>query len=482
MIRLCTDRSRYKTVASWLVLLSTILSVASFAVIPTAAQRKLVGFLHESAAKSFESTSSDNEVEDSSSNEATIRSITFRNISKSQNPDLFCDLLMELGACSTAISDANANTPDETPLYGEPSLDFDPWRQTNTDPSSTWAPVPLWTQCTVTAHFTAGVDLEHVLQIVKDTNLFSGVSHDEYDTPQESPSDRRDELSSSRKFAPWLEDPEVTVLPNQDWVIKVQENWKPIVVANRIVLKFPWHTQKDVLEQLQLGDEANDQLVELELQGGVAFGTGEHATTQLCLEWLDEAVTQLIATLPNEEGIDVLDYGAGSGVLGMAACAMAKDRVRAIGIEIDYDSCMIANANARNNQVNMRNYLPPLTVTNDSDSLALLLKAHAHARRRMQERSNDLNPEDDDAYNVFLPESLMEQKYDITVANILAGPLVTLAPTLANLTKPGGRFGLSGVLPNQGEMIVEAYRQAGFENVKVAKHFNGWLLVTGNKA
>ncbi|GKY90347.1 hypothetical protein MPSEU_000008700 [Mayamaea pseudoterrestris] len=408
-------------------------------------------------------------------NEATLRNVIFHNISKSQNPDLFCDLLMELGACSTSITDANVGTPDEVPLIGEPSDTFNPWRRSD----EAWTPVPLWEQCTVTAQFASGISLEQVLKQVKETTLFMEAS----DEPQQL-----NKQSTQSSAANWLESPVVSVLPNQDWVVTVQQSWKPIIVANRIVLRFPWHTRDDVSKQLlQSGataastDSANS-LIELELQGGIAFGTGEHATTQLCLEWLDGAVSDILQKQPATEPLTVMDYGAGSGALGMAACAMAPRRVHAVGIEIDYDSCRIANANAAINKVDMQTYLPPLTETTDGESKSLLLKAHAHARRRLEEQQQQHDNDDASGASVFLPDTMQSQQYDITVANILAGPLMALAPTLAGLTKPGGRLGLSGILPHQGKDVAKAYRAAGFIDMSVKKEMNGWVLVTGVRA
>jgi ribosomal protein L11 methyltransferase len=376
----------------------------------------------------------------STTNEATLRSVIFSNILKDQNPDLLCDLLMEIGACSTSITDADVNTDQEEPLYGEPSSTYDPWRET-----LQWA-APVWNRCNVTAHFPDGVDLKRVLRIVEDTFV-------------------------DNEFG--VLDPDVSILPNQDWVVKVQQSWKPIIIANRIVLRFPWHTSKDIAELVGPDSPVSD-MVELELQGGVAFGTGEHATTQLCLEWIDQTIQSRLKSNTKDK-LTVLDYGAGSGVLGMAACAMARDRVTAVGIDIDFDSCRIANANALQNKVNMQNYLPPLSESADKESMSLLLKAHAHAKGRLQERNES-------GSDIFLPISLEGKQYDVTVANILAGPLITLAPTLAGMTRAGGKLGLSGILPHQGEDVAEAYRRAGFEEVCVQKELNGWVLVTGTKS
>ena len=147
-----------------------------------------------------------------------------------------------------------------------------------------------------------------------------------------------------------------------------------MVGPDKYVLRFPWHSDEDVADVVRQkrddsssmsNENCNNKLVQLQLQGGIAFGTGEHPTTQLCLEWLHDVVSQrLLALLPQENNTDnndtissskpssppsltVLDYGSGSGVLGLAACALSPETVTAVGIDIDVDACRIANATRR---------------------------------------------------------------------------------------------------------------------------------------
>lgn len=370
---------------------------------------------------------------------STLRSLTFSNIPKDQEPDILCDFLLELGACSTAIIDADRGTDKEQPLFGEPGADA--WQD-----SLQWA-APVWNRCNVSAHFPASVDIPFVLDMVAETfDEFSGL-RDEHVVEQ---------------------------VPDMDWVVHVQQSWKPILVANKFVLRFPWHTDKDVTQVVSNGFIASEsELVQLELQGGIAFGTGEHPTTQLCLEWIDTIVSQH-AHDNKDEPFTILDYGTGSGILGMAACKLSPERVQAVGIDIDIDAIRIANANAVDNNVSMRSYLPPLAETADDESKSLLLKAHAHATAQLGERGETGD-------DLLLPVSLENVSYDVIVANILAAPLVALASTLASLVRPGGFLGMSGILVQQDEMILEAYTAAGFENVQVEKTLGGWILVTGTK-
>lgn len=139
------------------------------------------------------------------------------------------------------------------------------------------------------------------------------------------------------------------------------------------------------------------------------------------------------------------------------------------------DACRIANANAAENKVAMRNYLPPVVETADDASKSLLLKAHAHARHTLSARGED-------EHDLLLPNDELIKGYDACVANILAGPLCTLAPTIGNMLQAGGFVGMSGILTPQGQDVVDAYTRAGFVDMKVEQELDGWVLVTGRKA
>ena len=339
--------------------------------------------------------------------------MTFCNLDRSQEPQLLCDFLMEIGACSTSICDADRDTEQEEPIFSEPGAT--PW-DTATLVGDQGR--DMWTKCDVEAHFAASADLALVAELVQET------------------------LDIKLMY-------EVNAVPDRDWVIHVQQSWNPILVEG-IVLRFPWHTDEDVAKIA--GDEQN--LAELQLEGGVAFGTGEHPTTQLCLSWVQNV-------LRNNKVTSLMDYGAGSGVLGLAACAFNKS-VKSIGVDIDVDAVRVANANAVVNGLNMQNYLPPLEESMDSESKSVLMKAYQKEHEQI------------------LPSSLNAPVHDACVANILAGPLVTLAKTLAGLVKPGGALGLSGILTPQANMVVEAYVEY-FDDVKVEKESGGWVLITGTR-
>jgi ribosomal protein L11 methyltransferase len=348
-------------------------------------------------------------------NVASLRSITFSNLPQDQEPQLLGNFLMELGACSSSITDADLGTEKESPLFDE----FDVGSMTRTAVTT-----HVWGRCHVSAHFPASTDLQWIMEIVRESFP---------DLPQYS-----------------LEQVE-----NKDWVLHVQKSWKPIVLPP-FVLRFPWHTNELVQEALQASTAKMEKdPVELELQGGIAFGTGEHPTTQLCLNWIAKICQ------PN---MLLMDYGAGSGVLGMAACKL-DSTVTSIGVDIDVDAVHIANFNADVNEVNMANYLSNLVHIQDDESRSVLLKAYSSKQGDVAE---------------VLPDEKNGPIYDACVANILAGPLVTLAPTLAGLVKPGAHIGLSGIMTSQSDMILEAYATF-FDDVRVEQELAGWVLITGKR-
>eukprot|EP00977_Amphora_coffeiformis_P020728 scaffold8450_cov215-Amphora_coffeaeformis.AAC.10 len=377
----------------------------------------------------------------SATSPATLRSITFCNIPKDQEPDVLADFLLELGACSAAVTDADAGTALEQPLFSEPGAT--PWQD-----SLHWA-APVWNRCNVTAHFGASTDLAWMMEMV-----------------QESFPDHQFPIPDG-----------VTNIPDRDWVVHVQSSWKPIVVGGKFVLRFPWHTEKDVAQALKQVAVTDDTTVQLFLQGGIAFGTGEHPTTQLCLQWLDRTLQQHSST--SSSSLRILDYGAGSGVLGLAACKLCPSAT-ATGVDIDVDACRIANQNALDNNVPMRNYLPPLWLESaDEGSKALWLQAHAQVHSTRHQRGDGA---DEDALSILWPEEEPSDGFDVCVANILAGPLITLAPTLQSMMRAGAPIGMSGILAHQGTQVVEAFTEAGFLDMQVTDELDGWVLVTGRKA
>jgi len=354
---------------------------------------------------------------------------------------------MELGACSTSIVDADKGTNNEEAIFHE----FD--RLDETSMTRTAVTTHVWNTCHVSAQFAASTSLEWIMEIIQDTfpdlNLPSTYSRIE------------------------------NVDDNKDWVLHVQQSWKPIVLPP-FILRFPWHSDETVEEAIQQQQQQHadtdtetetessyeknsvlEDFVQLELQGGIAFGTGEHPTTKLCLDFVSKNV---------KSDMMIMDYGSGSGVLGMAACKL-DSTVTAVGVDIDVDAVQIANQNSETNDVNMKNYLSNLVQTQgDDESTSLLLKAYSSNSKLQQHE-----------YGVeILPDELAGPVFDACVANILAGPLVMLGPTIVGLIKQGSSLGLSGIMSSQSDMILnDPVYQNCFDQLKVEKELDGWVLITG---
>ncbi len=163
--------------------------------------------------------------------------------------------------------------------------------------------------------------------------------------------------------------------------------------------------------------------IQVELDPGLAFGTGTHATTALCLEWLDRR---------DLSGLTVVDYGCGSGILAIAALKLGADQ--AIAIDIDPQALIATRENAERNRVS--------------------------ARLRIGDES-----------------LLGDCRADVLIANILAAPLIELAPRLAEAVRPGGQIALSGLLLEQAGPVTAAYR-AWFD-IGTAEVRDGWALLGG---
>ncbi|MBK1618690.1 50S ribosomal protein L11 methyltransferase [Lamprobacter modestohalophilus] len=170
--------------------------------------------------------------------------------------------------------------------------------------------------------------------------------------------------------------------------------------------------------------EAADAVV-IDLDPGLAFGTGHHATTALCLEWLDR--TPLA-------GSTLIDFGCGSGILAIAALKLGA--VRALAVDHDPQALEATLENARANGV-------------------------------------------DERLSVCEPGRMPRETADLLVANILAGPLVELAPTLSQLTRPGGQLALSGILLHQADNVSSAYRATFALEPPLERE--DWVLISGQR-
>lgn len=276
------------------------------------------------------------------------------------------EALMEAGALSVSIEDADAGTEAETPQFGEPGL----------------APAGLWEHSRVIALFDANAALEHALAEAAAAAGFAAVP-------------------------PFTCEP----VAEQNWVQLTQRQFEPIRIDARLWIVPSWHDAPDA------------NAINIELDPGMAFGTGSHPTTRLCLQWLCDTVTP---------GARVLDYGCGSGILGIAAMMLGAHDV--LGVDIDEKALEAAQDNAARNGVTMR-------VQHSGETL--------------------------------------EEHFDVVVANILTNPLRVLAPLLAARVAPGGRIALSGVLSEQADAVIAAY--APWIALEVGATHEGWARLEGRR-
>lgn len=279
--------------------------------------------------------------------------------------DLISDTLMELGALSAIIEDANAETIDEQPIFGEPG-----------DP-----PPGIWQQNLVSALFDDGVDIDAVMT---DLQLQTKLSNLNYTTE---------------------------IIQEQDWVRATQSQFDPIKITDTLWIVPTWH------------DSPNPHAINIILDPGLAFGTGSHPTTHLCLAWLTQTVK------PEQS---VLDYGCGSGILAIAAKKLGAGKV--VGVDIDPQAIQSSLYNAEQN-----------TITAD-----------------------------------FYPASQYQAaEYDIVVANILSSALSVLAPALASSCKAGGKIALSGILREQESAVSAIY--AEWFDMEAPQYMDSWVLLTGTR-
>ena len=207
---------------------------------------------------------------------------------------------------------------------------------------------------------------------------------------------------------------EIEHIADQDWERSWMDNFQPMRFGRRLWIVPSWHAAPE------------PEAVNLLLDPGLAFGTGTHPTTALCLEWLDG---QDLA------GCNVIDFGCGSGILAIAALLLGAPQ--AIGTDIDPQALEASRDNAGRNGI------------------------------------------DPARFPVYLPADMPQQPAEVVVANILAGPLVSLAPQITSLVQAGGRLALSGILAEQAEEVRAAYEGA-FELDPTAIK-DGWVRISGVK-
>ena len=291
--------------------------------------------------------------------------------------DAWGDALLEAGAVAVSIEDADSDTPDEVAVYGEPGL----------------APqAPGWRN-----------------------NRISVLLGDE-GAPQLLA--RAAQLLGAAVPAVLLQ----RRVEDCDWVRQTQEQFAPTAVG-RLWIVPSWHEPPD------------PQALNIRIDPGVAFGTGTHPTTRLCLAWIDRHLVP---------GWRVLDYGCGSGILSIAAARLGAGAV--VGVDIDAQAVVAARDNAARNGV------------------------HAHYTSA-EALATDAQP-----------------PFDLVVANILANPIMLLAPTLLRHLAPGGALLLSGILERQADAVLAAFTAAAAGGavasrlpLAVAGTEDGWVAIAGRR-
>ena len=278
------------------------------------------------------------------------------------------EALDDLGALSITLQDANAETPDEQAIF-EPGV----------------GELPLWPTITLNALFD-----EHT--------------------------DRRGLSAALGELLPWLEPDQLTFrdVADQDWERAWMDQFKPMPFGRRLWI-YPWNIEPP----------ADDSLVVVRLDPGLAFGSGTHPTTALCLEWLDGL---------DLAGKTVTDFGCGSGILAIAALKLGA--TSAVGVDNDPQALTASIDNAERNGV--------------ADRLAL-----------------------------FLPDDVDAEPADVFIANILAGPLGELAPTFAAAAKPGAPFAISGILIGQQDELLQRYAE-WFDDLRVDTR-EDWVRISGRR-
>lgn len=283
-----------------------------------------------------------------------------------QQAEALSDALMELGALSVDVHDADADTPQEQAIFGEPG-----------------EPAPhLWSHNCVTALFAEDAPIDHIMQ--EAARAIGLAQPPAYRTAS---------------------------LQDDDWVRLTQAQFNPIPISPRLWIVPTWHTPSD------------PAAINIVLDPGLAFGTGSHPTTRLCLRWLDANI---------RGGESVLDYGCGSGILAIAALKLGASST--IGVDVDAQAVQASRDNAAANQADAKFYLP---------------------------------------------DEAPKLQSDIVVANILTNPLKMLAPLLAAATRQGGCIVLSGILGEQAEDVMKIYAQ--WFNLESPIMDEGWACLSGVK-
>jgi ribosomal protein L11 methyltransferase len=282
----------------------------------------------------------------------------------SQRAEQLSDIFFDLGALSVSIEDEHEGTELEQPIFNEPGMIVE----------------ALWEHSKVVVLFD---DLADVASLVSAAEI---------------------ELNAAFSYVQENVD-------DQDWVRLTQSQFEPIEVTPNLYIVPSWHSIP------------NAEATGIILDPGLAFGTGSHPTTFMCLRWIAENITP---------ELEVLDYGCGSGILAITAKKVGAKLVD--GVDIDAQAIESSLYNAEVNQVRV---------------------------------------------NFCLPNQFLAKQYDVVIANILSNPLRMLASALASYVKPSGQIILSGILESQIEEMCEIYAQWFVMSTYTIQ--DGWACLHGVK-
>ena len=283
--------------------------------------------------------------------------------------ELVSDALMaELHALCVSVEDADANTPIEQALFGEPNMP---------------APKAGWNRSRLSALFNDEANARTAAELLR-----------------------------QQDWASELEFHETVTVPDQDWVKLTQSQFSPVAITPGFWIVPSWHDTPAQAEKI------------IRLDPGLAFGTGTHPTTRMCLRWIANHSDS------NMHKQRVLDYGCGSGILAIGAAMFGAIDIDAV--DIDTAAIESTQINASNNQVRLKTGLP----------------SSAHG------------------------------VYNLVIANILSTPLKLLAPILCGHLAPNATLVLSGILSRQSKELQETYDQ--WLKLEVSDEDDGWVLLTGS--
>lgn len=287
--------------------------------------------------------------------------------------EIVSDAVGELGALSVSVEDADANTTAEQALFGEPGM---PIEHT------------AWVRSRIVALFSDEGSAREAASILALQDFFT----------------------ASRVVS-------VTEVPEQDWVRLTQSQFAPVPITHDFYIVPTWCEAPPEARQI------------IRLDPGLAFGTGTHPTTHMCLKWIAQQSAAGIVLGRT------LDYGCGSGILAIAAKKYGASSVDAV--DIDPAAVMASQANAKAN----------LDIRTDGIAIGL--------------------------------PDLVQGTYNTVLANILASPLKVLAPLLCSLVANGGHLILAGILERQIDELKAAY--GSYITLEVQDSVDGWVLMTGQR-